>query len=514
MSEQSLYCKSCSSSSSSSSATITPATMSLVNDLLENDPDETSISINLSDYVANVTQLARALEQNRFITDITLVFRFATTPTEVANLWDSFLRVIATREILTKVKVRGHLEPAGSAPFLQAIQQNPAVRSVALSFLCLSADSFATFLNTALSLTSLKIHRCSIVQRSDRGENGAWNRLVRDAFRRNTSIQTLELAFLDDSFMLPILESLLAVNGNVRTLIFETNTYFGITAETSRLMQTILESTTSIQRFELAGSYSEASFGRLERGLIASTSVSDIKFGFCSFDVVGASIHLQNIIRNKTNLTCLSVTYTRSVGSGGMEALVQALSRPNSPLRSFEFRCGSFLNIPDGKLSSLLRSIQGSKLERFSFHAAVDHQAQTFRALIRSIPAMKVMELEITTVQFVPRAITHDLLQDLLQALKRNYSLQQVQHDFDPPEFDAADQSKLDLYLERNKRLAQWVENPATVPRHLWPDATKLALEAGESALFASLRTVLGSDYTSSLCGKRKRKRPQYYEAS
>ena len=478
--------------------------------LRRNRPDETAIQIELSDEPS--VELAPALEQNHFITDIAIIFSadVRDDETRAANNWTELLRVMATRNILRKVSVSADnaedVDQSDSAVlFLEAIQQNPAVQSVSLYSLGFSADSFATFLNTASSPTSLKIMQCTIVQRSNRGESGEWNRLVGDAFRRNTSIQTLELAYLDDSFMLPILQSLRAVNGTLRTLIFKMYYGYVLNPEISSLMQNILESTTSIQRFELAGSYSGSTFGPLALGLIASTSVSDIKFGFCRF-VDGGSIHLQNIIRNKTNLTCLSVTYYSSFwSSGGMEALVQALSSPNSPLRSFEFRFGILGSIPAGQFRNLLRAIERSKLKHVSIH--VGHQApQLLGALIQSIPAMKVTELGLSTDFHLARDTTHDLL----QAFKRNYRLQQVQHDF---EFNAAEQSRLDLYLERNKRLAHWVENPATVPQHLWPDATKLALEDGESSLFASLRTVLGSDYASLVSGKRKRKRPQFYEA-
>ena len=311
--------------------------------------------------------------------------------------------------------------------------------------------------------------------------------------------------------MLPILQSLRAVNGTLQTLIFRMHHDSVPNPEISSLIQNVLESTTSIQRFELAaGMYSEASFGPLARGLIANTSISDIKFGSCSFVDDASKRFLFNVIRNKTNLTCLGVTYSSSWDSGGMEALVQALSRPNSPLRSFEIRISFsiFGNISVGRLSNLLRAIERSKLKHFSIH--VRRQPQLFGALIQSIPTMKVTELGLSSDFHLARDAAHDLL----QAFKRNYRLQKVQHNFRGDAFNVGiNQSRLDLYLERNKHLAQWVENPATVPQDLWPDAMKLALEAGESSLFASLRAVLGGDYAASVCGKRKRKRPQFYES-
>ena len=48
----------------------------------------------------------------------------------------------------------------------------------------------------------------------------------------------------------------------------------------------------------------------------------------------------------------------------------------------------------------------------------------------------------------------------------------------------------LQFFLDRNIRLAQWVENPATVPKHLWKEATTLAAKAGPETLFRLLRKI------------------------
>jgi len=55
------------------------------------------------------------------------------------------------------------------------------------------------------------------------------------------------------------------------------------------------------------------------------------------------------------------------------------------------------------------------------------------------------------------------------------------------------DNTRLQFYLERNNRFAEWVKNPALVPRHLWYEALQLAVKAGEDTLFRGLRKVLGS---------------------
>jgi len=77
--------------------------------------------------------------------------------------------------------------------------------------------------------------------------------------------------------------------------------------------------------------------------------------------------------------------------------------------------------------------------------------------------------------------------------------------------FDDADQTRLVFYADRNERLDQWMDNPETVEHKVWPDALKLVEKAGPNFLFRGLRSVLGGDSTGSRCGKRKRKRPQFY---
>ena len=107
----------------------------------------------------------------------------------------------------------------------------------------------------------------------------------------------------------------------------------------------------------------------------------------------------------------------------------------------------------------------------------------------------------------VSSELEQDRKQDLLHAVKRNFSLRSLKANFAGRAFFTEDDKMLlEFYFDRNARLAQWVANPATVPRLLWPDALGLALEAGEDSLYRSLQAVLGDEVESAL-GQRKRKR-------
>ena len=99
--------------------------------------------------------------------------------------------------------------------------------------------------------------------------------------------------------------------------------------------------------------------------------------------------------------------------------------------------------------------------------------------------------------------------QTLRQALKNNFTLQSVKYQYgrDYDQFDAsAEDDTMKFYLQRNVRLAQWVENPATVPKHLWKEAATLATKAGPESLFGLLRKI-GPEVLP--VGGRKRKRSE-----
>ena len=63
---------------------------------------------------------------------------------------------------------------------------------------------------------------------------------------------------------------------------------------------------------------------------------------------------------------------------------------------------------------------------------------------------------------------------------------------------------RLVSYADRNELLDQWVDNPEQVDdRKVWPEALKLAEQAGPDSLFRGLRSVLGGDYVSLPAGRK-----------
>ena len=482
--------------------------MTVVGALRRNDPERTRFCILLRDERSDA-DLAQALEQNPFVTDITLDLDGVQR-----SDWTSLLRVIATRANLETVKLQGSVWRAERSAraalvksILQAIQQNTAIRSVDMRWLRLSTD-ISTFVDNASSITSFSLYRCDM-EPTER-ELGASS--LAAALQHNTNIETLELSRLDDFYAIPILESL-RINTSVKTFIWKGYVWDDVwTDETGPALQRLLESTTSIQRFELiALQFSSDTFRPIAHAITRSESVSELKFEECQFQERNSSAPLQSILQNKHNLTTLCL-YDCHFGAGQVhrDSIISILSRPDSPLRCFEFQSRGSLALIGGfpgiHFKNLLRAIEKSKLERFRI-GCIGNQQQ-LQTLTQSIPSMKLKELEVSfrgveeEGEFGPETIRHDLL----QAVRNNFSLRSVEAF--TAFWTAEDKQRLAFYANRNESLDQWVNHPETVKRKVWPKALSLAERAGPGALFRGLRSVLGRDYVSFPRG-RKRKRVQ-----
>ena len=390
-------------------------------------------------------------------------------------------------------------------PILQAIQQNAAVRVVEFLDCISDTDDFCSFLDTAVQVRGLEL---SFLTSRHLGAQGA--RDVAEALRRNTNIATLTL-FNIGSFLDTVLDGL-ASNSCLRNLVIR---WTPLTEAIGNALRGLLESSTgSIQHLELGGiRLTEPSFGPIAQGLIHVSMVTEITLNDCTFPGEG-SIHLLNqILERKQSLRSLAIKnciFSRLPQL--LEALFSALRRPASPLRHFQFydQFGDRhpARLSNQSFSNLCQAVAESKLESVAIR--VDHCQSRIQSLADTIPSMKIRKLVIELGQYRDgRRIT----QTLCQAVKNNFTLQSVKYqiaddDAEPfidPFVDASEfDETMKFCLERNTRLAQWVENPATVPKHLWKEAATLATSAGAETLCRLLRKI-GPEVLP--VGGRKRKR-------
>jgi len=141
-------------------------------------------------------------------------------------------------------------------------------------------------------------------------------------------------------------------------------------------------------------------------------------------------------------------------------------------------------------------------------------------ACLQAIPQLRMRQVDIVLGGEIGGHGGRNLPQ-LLDALKQNFKLFSVKvRDYDDNVFlnenaseAVTDNRQFWRYLRRNKLLADWIQNPELVPKHLWPEALAIASQAGEEMLWQSLLKV-GPEVADRRLKTRKRKRPQYYDPS
>lgn len=99
----------------------------------------------------------------------------------------------------------------------------------------------------------------------------------------------------------------------------------------------------------------------------------------------------------------------------------------------------------------------------------------------------------------------------LLQIARCNTSLRSMRFRHDRPTLEV--QRKLDFYMNRNKRLDEWIARPAGLPSHLWSDALHVASRASDpSVLYRSVLAI--KDKLDLTRRKRKRRKPDLFKPS
>jgi hypothetical protein len=466
--------------------------------LRRNDPSKTRVAIVLGESTDEV-ELAEALQANNHVKEITLsLWGLANNNSN----WELLLRVLATRETLERVFLwddhgSAHRNPPERiSPFLLAIQQNPRVQTVHLEYLKLYGDSMASFLDAATSITALKIHNCDL-----EAPGGAF--AVAAALQRNTNIQWLELYELDDVNLILIVSSL-GSNTGVEAL----NLWLPVRSRDSSLaVANLLESTGSIQRLELHGPCDLDTFRPIAQGLIQSRSVTELAFERWDFNGQDEVLILNSILTSKSNLQSLAlvncfVHYGRELFHDAIFNLLQ----PHSLLRTLELKF-DWGGLPSSgyesseELKILLRAVETSPLECFSIGQI--QSSGTVLALIASIPRMQVQSLGLCLC-----AENEDMKRDIIQAVKQNASLRTVVANvyFNEDWLDNEDKRKLKTYSVRNKFLAEWIENPNTVPKAAWAEALVMAQTTGPDAVFRVLRVLTPSlgPFVGEQCRKRR----------
>jgi len=226
---------------------------------------------------------------------------------------------------------------------------------------------------------------------------------------------------------------------------------------------------------------------------------------------------LASLIRSKPALHSLSISLFTDVlqFQEVVDAVVYQLSRRDSQLRSFELTTNFFFEMAHPLFLELMNAVTGSiRLNRVRVEISIN-QLDHLETVLDAIPLLLTTELDlILTGRSIMRTETQERL---LEALKTNYVLQNVQcmarrgaYDREINGFSEPNLARLSFYLDRNRKLARWTENPMLVPRELWQYAIALALRAGRNALFSSLLSLSGEGIGLRQEQSRKPKRSKY----
>ena len=145
------------------------------------------------------------------------------------------------------------------------------------------------------------------------------------------------------------------------------------------------------------------------------------------------------------------------------------------------------LAVQEATLRSFFAAVAQSRLEVLDLGNLIDRPDELwFTALIRQIPALrKLKELRFTISDGTRFGAPHQMV--FLGAMKDNFSLQKVSAG---RHMNPQNQQRLNAYLERNKRLAEFSENPESMSRNVRPYALDMAGNA-PGTLFLALKTVL-----------------------
>jgi hypothetical protein len=468
-----------------------------------------------------VAQLVQVLHSNPEKRKIRFCSREQRPPPTVPGHpvdWGPLLREIETRERVDEVELANYDPmPIFHQGLFHALQRNANPRMLQLA---LRLDNvFISFLDAATNLKELKLS--SIATASDALGND-----IAAALQRNTDIEILRLENCCDQLVRPIFQKLASPESTSRLAELTYFPRFGLPAAsvTESFQHYLRSPVANIQCLVLYNfDASEAGFEGVIDSLAANTSVKEVVFEECSIDAGDAqeeqaqnttpgALILANYVRNVVHLSTLRVKDCNFFDHPQfVAALVEVFVNPTSPLRSFGL---NIVDVSSDAFQALTTAFVSSRtrLERL-FIGEIGGDDDRFPLLLNIFPLIQVKDITLSMAW--RQWFENDEVdkERILEALKDNYIVEGVY--FKPHHYNVdaslsgAVQTRLNFYMERNRKLAQWVQNPMTVPRELWQYAMMLAIKAGANTLFQSLLALSGKGIGLKQRG-RKRKRLQH----
>jgi len=169
----------------------------------------------------------------------------------------------------------------------------------------------------------------------------------------------------------------------------------------------------------------------------------------------------------------------------------------------------SCFELPADNFDALLNvASRSSSLKRLVLSHVVE--GEHMEALLERIPSLPITELDLDFHCEDDEEMDGENEEKLLKTISKNFTIQSVycaintSYDY----FSEENETILERTLDRNRKLHQWLENPKSVPRQLWPYIVSLAQRAGRDIFFRSLKVLAGEGVAlhapSEMSGKRE----------
>lgn len=430
-----------------------------------------------------VVRLARALRENKCDSSTIFQFSFQENPYPDAVNWAPLVQAF---ELFPKEgqKIQFSEVPgiaAGSLSMLcisicQALKRNPNILDLCFQNAFVAEASIVPILE-AQSLTNLTLDECS----ADPNDTVQNHRNMAAALERNNhGLKELDYSSAEGS------------------------DYFFVES----LAQYLGSASCTIQRLRVESIYfgddDHPKTSSMSRALRRNTSVTVLVFDICDIAEDDATViqEFANLVRREKGPSSLHFQECNFFSFPEIcDALKEVLLRRKgkSPLRCLTISCYDCdsIVIPIANFRILLQALTNStQLECLSILDIKPAEAVHVQALLGAVACIKVGELTVSLAYQQP-LLEEDrerFLDVLLDALRKNYIVKSVSvtNNIGDSVLDDTKQARLAFYLDRNHKLAEWIENPSLVPRELVSYAVMLALKAGANQLYQSLMTLSG----------------------
>lgn len=320
---------------------------------------------------SNVASTADRMAHHQRPSIITLNISLLTNHTKGL---ETLLHFVQSSPTLTDVRLAG-ADPAATTSalitvvkrFILAIDKNPNIERLALYDVRFEAEALAKLLRTTSTLTHLSLTSCFLSKHDDFLSSV---RTLQQAFRENSSLERLNLVYLEDRLLVPLLETMY----NHTSLRVLDVSYASVSAA-SAMAQIIASPKAVFLEHVLIRNSSLLAFEPIVRSLRSNKSVRTLELVKCDIDAVSAAL-LKTLFRSsRQNIESLKLVDLDLEEDTNLEDILSGLAHCQA-LRTLQMHG---LNIREQDLRALAMFVSAQD-ETSMVHVDLDkHVAQALK---------------------------------------------------------------------------------------------------------------------------------------